>query len=83
MSDSEAKISNEFLSVPSHMKSRGWQLGMLFSVPAFVLAAIALRFLPEWQALILLMITLFFPFFAAHTAYRLGTRDASDDGRDG
>ena len=81
MTEAENKGVEEFLSIPSHMKNRGWQLGMLFSIPAFVGAVIVLQFFPEWQAILLLMIALFFPFAAARTAYRIGVRDASVGGR--
>ncbi len=80
MNDPETQTTDVFLSIPSHMKKRGWQLGMLFSVPAFLSAVVVLQFFPEWQAIVLSMIALFFPFAAAQTAYRLGTRDASVDG---
>ena len=81
MNEPKTQSSDKFLSIPSHMKNRGWQLGMLFSLPAFVAAVIVLEFFPEWQVIVLLMIALFFPFAAAHTAYRIGARDASVGGR--
>ena len=72
--------ADEFLSVPTHMKSRGWQLGMLFSVPAFFAAVAVVSFFPEWQVIALLLLVLFVPFFAARTAYQVGVRDASVGG---
>lgn len=81
MNEPEAQRADEFLSIPSHMKNRGWQLGMLFSIPAFVAAVVVLQLLPEWQVILLLLIALLFPFAAARTAYRIGVRDASVGGR--
>ena len=69
--------ADEFLSVPSHMKSRGWQLGMLFSVPAFFAAVAVVSFLPDWHVIALFLLVLFVPFATAQTAYRAGVRDAS------
>ena len=80
MSEPETKDVDEFLSIPSHMKNRGWQMGMLFSVPSFVAAVIVLQFSPWVQAIVMLMIALFVPFAAAYTGYRIGSRDA-DVGR--
>jgi hypothetical protein len=80
MSEHESSISDEFLSVPSHMKNRGWQLGMLFAVPSFIAAVIVFQFLREWQVIVMLMIALFAPFAAAYTGYRLGARDATTRG---
>ena len=81
MSEPEKQDSDEFLSIPSHMKNRGWQLGMLFSVPAFVASVIVFQFLPEWQVILTFLIALFFPFAAAYTGYRIGSRDATVGGR--
>ena len=77
MNASESQSSDGFLSIPSHMKNRGWQLGMLFSLPAFIAAVIVFEFFPQWQVIVLLMISVFFPFAAAYTGYRIGVRDAS------
>ena len=59
------------------MKNRGWQLGLLFSVPAFVVAIAVLNFFPEQHVIVLLLIVVFVPFTAARTAYQIGMRDAS------
>ena len=80
MNESEMQNTDEFLSVPSHMKGRGWQLGMLFSVPAFLAAVAVVSFFPDWQVIALLLLVLFVPFAAARTAYRAGVRDASGGG---
>lgn len=81
MSETQSQDSQGFLSIPSHMKDRGWQLGMLFSVPTFAASLIVWFLLPEWQAFASFFVAVFVTYAAAYTGYRIGSRDATDDRR--